>query len=140
LAHAAGELEGILSEPLRRIGNADPIYHLDSDLPRLFLIGSAVEHDRFHDLTADGVNGRKTGHRLLEDHGYPLPPNRADFLASMVKRGQVNFVALATLEQHPTAHDASRIRHDPENTLSGDALPASGFTDDPKCTPTEKLE
>ena len=69
LAQAAGELERIGLEGSLGIGEADPREHFHGALVRLGLIHVGVDHQRFGNLVADGVERRQRGHRLLEDHG-----------------------------------------------------------------------
>ena len=69
LAHAAGKLEGILSKTRRRVGNADPLKHLNGEVAGLLLVHVAVQQELFHHLIADCDGRRKARHGLLENHG-----------------------------------------------------------------------
>ena len=67
LLHAAGKLEGIVSQPPRRVGNADC---LEQAAGFDFCLGAtdALPRQGFGNLCAHGHHRVQTGCRLLEDH------------------------------------------------------------------------
>src|SRR4029077_17999377 len=69
LALTAGELMGIIAEPLRRRGDADARQHLDRALALRAWREPLMGAQGLHELLADGEHGVERGHRLLEHHG-----------------------------------------------------------------------
>ena len=80
LAHAAGELVGIFIGPHARRGDPDALdMSMPSRAPRC--PKSAMAHQGFGDLIADGKNRIQRRPRLLEDHGDAVPRRSASPLA-----------------------------------------------------------
>jgi len=109
---------GVLVDALLGQRDAHLAQHLDGQLPGLPLALLLVEHDRFHDLVADGVDGVERGHRLLEDHGDLVPADRAVFLALGVEPGEVEGLGVAIVQNLP-ADDLARRRGDEPHDREG---------------------
>ena len=73
------------------------------------------------------MHGGKGGHRLLEDHGDLVAPDRAHLFAVRIQAADIDRLA-APVRQRSRPHDA-RLGHDPEDRLGGDGLAAARFAD-----------
>ena len=69
LAHAAGELVGIVAGAAVGFGDGDIRHGLNGKAGGLALGMRAVSQYGLRDLVADPHDGIESGHRLLEDHG-----------------------------------------------------------------------
>jgi hypothetical protein len=124
LAHAAGELVGILVESALGIGNADHLQELGRAFACSRHVHAEVDQQRLHDLEADGEHRVERGHRLLEDHRDVAPA----YLAHLVVR---QLQEIATLEEDPPADDPpGGLRKQPHDRERRDRFSASRFADE----------
>ena len=133
LAHAAGELEGVLVEADLRLGDAHPAHQLQRPLPGLALGGGLAEDQGLHDLLADLHDGVEGGEGVLEHQGDLLPP---DILKLPVgKPGQIRPVVedLAPL-------DGAVARQDAQNRLGGHRLARAGLPHDGQRLPPAQVK
>ena len=77
LAHAAGQLKGILLQSGLRAGDAHGAQHLDRHLVGLGLGDLLVEADHLSKLVSNGKQGVQADHGLLKDHGDLVAPDPA---------------------------------------------------------------
>ncbi len=80
LAHAAGELVGVVVDAAARLRDADAVEHLDGVLLRDGVADVVVHSVGLHDLAADRVEGMHRRERVLEDHRHPLAAQPAHLL------------------------------------------------------------
>ena len=76
---AARHLMRVGIDPLFGFGDADFAKQLDRFLPGLGFAHLLMEHDRFHDLGADGEDRVERRHRLLKDHADVAAADRLHF-------------------------------------------------------------
>src|SRR6267142_1252297 len=67
----------IFYRPPLRLGDPDQAQHVDGLFPGLLAGHVAMQADSLGDLVADPHYGIERGHRLLEDHGDAIAPDRA---------------------------------------------------------------
>ena len=131
LAHAAGELMGIVVDSSRRVGNADFLEQGDRPL----LDGSATNRfvgaDRLTDLPADGVLRVQARQRILEHHG---DPGSADPAHCLGRQGEQVEVVESRRATHP------RSAHELEHGLGRDRLARAGLSDDADGLAGENVE
>ena len=128
LAETAGKLEGVGVHRALRIGEAHQPQHLHGQLARLGAVHVAVEHDRFADLIADGVERRQRGHRLLEDDRDIAAADRPHLAAVRVQLGDVDGLGeLRVGEQDLALGDPGRAGQDAHDGLGHHRLARSGL-------------
>ncbi len=79
LAHAAGELVGVVARAEFGGGNADEFEHFDGGVPCVLAADFFVEEENFAELFADGVAGVERSHGLLEDDADVVATELAHF-------------------------------------------------------------
>ncbi len=122
LAHAAGELLGVLLEAPLRLGDADRAQQGDGGLLALGLGVVEVLLDRLGDLVADALHGVQRGHRVLEHHGHLRAPDLAEHVGVGVEH-------LAAVEAH--AAGAAGVGGDEAHDRAGqDRLARAGLAHD----------
>ena len=77
LAHAAGQLVGVLAEAPLRVGDADRVEQLQGLLVGLVLGDVEVVAQALGDLAPDLHDRVERGHRVLEDHRHLGAPQRS---------------------------------------------------------------
>src|SRR5690606_14642762 len=94
LPHAARQLMRIFPDPLLCRWYANSIQKLNSFSFRVTARHTAVAHQGFANLLADGQHGIERGHRLLEDHADLIAANGAHFTVR-------HRIEVGTVEKHP---------------------------------------
>ena len=84
LAHAAGELVGVMVEPLARSGNAGFLQQGHSTLARLMGADGQMGLDGLHQLLAHAVQGVERGQWVLKNRANVAPAQAAQALAVQV--------------------------------------------------------
>ena len=124
LAHASRELVRIIVEALFGIGDAHEPQHPRRLVARQAPVGARVNAQRLGDLLADPQERIEARHRLLEDHGDAIAPDRSHRL--IVERREI-----LPVEQDRAPDDArDLLRQEPHHRQRRDALAAAGFADD----------
>ena len=123
------------------IGKADPREHLHGALVRLGLIHVGVDHQRFGNLVADGVERRQRGHRLLEDHG-DAPAAQSVHGVALRRQGRDvdGLSARRVVEEDRAARDPGLVRQDLEDGLRGHRLAGAGLADERHRLPFRDVE
>ena len=144
LAHAARQLVRIVGHPLLRVGDVDVVQALHGDVEGLALAHPLVEHDRLHQLVADGEHRVERGHRVLEDHGDLSAPDVAHLLLGEARAGRTSWNRIWPVTTSPAgpfdqphhregAHRlaAPRLPHHPEllALVDGEGHPVDGAHD-----------
>ncbi len=132
LAHAAGELVGVLSDAFGGLWDSDVGHGLECDVERVLGLDVLVEEDGLDDLVSDGVDGVERGHGLLEDHGDVVA---ADLSHLAVVEGEEIDGPFGrgrfALEPDVSAVELPRGPGDElERGHGGDGLSAAGLSDD----------
>ena len=105
LTHAAGKLVWILLQALFRFVDAHQRKHLNRSRPGLFPVAPGVEHDRLHQLIADGKGRRKARHGILKNDGYAVTANFSYFFLRRADQ-------LPAVQLDRSAHDPAGMRED----------------------------
>ena len=132
LTHAAGELEGILFNPLLRFRNAHVLHQGKGPFTGCFPVNPAF-FQHFHDLLShfhDGIQGRK---RVLEDEADPVSPDLMH--AGLIHFGQV----------HPVIQDFPAVQfriagQNAHDGLDGHGFAGTGFPHDGQCFPPVEIK
>ena len=134
LAHAAGQLVGILLDPLLRRRDTDRPQHLDGPVVRFPPAEALVQADGLADLVADRVDRVERGHRLLEDH--------RDIVAAHLAHPRLGRVeqVFAGKADGALGDPARRHRHQPHDGERRHALAAAGFADDAQRPARRQIE
>ena len=82
-----------------------------------------MQPDRLRDLLADGQHRIQGRHRLLKDHGDPVPPNPADGTLAQLQQ-------ILAVEEDTSAVDGSRIAEQAQDGQSRHALARAALADD----------
>ena len=125
LALAAGQLEGIAMEALRRLRHADMAEHFDGLLRRLLLSQPAMQPQRFDDLVADGVERRQEAHRFLVNQADGAAADVTQPLRFRIERGDVDGVALWLCQPHFARFDVAGSVEDAQDRLGGHRFAAA---------------
>ena len=121
LAHAAGELVGILVEAALGLGDADQLQHLHGPVVGLAAADALVQPQRLAELPADGQHGIEARHRLLEDHG--------DVVAAHAAASRVGELQQVDAAEADGARDlAGRLGDQAQDGVGGHRLAAARFT------------
>ena len=123
LPHAAGQLIGVLLEPLLRLVDAHQLEHLQR--PGLHLLAGPVrvDPDGLAQLAADGKGGVQAGHRILEDDGDPAAAEVLHLLFGVLED-------VLPLEEHLALGDAAGVRQDAHDRIGRHALAAAALAHD----------
>ena len=127
LAHAAGELLGIVVVAGFRVGDVDHLHGLDGALAGLLGGEIRVEQYVLLDLVAHGQHGIQAGHGLLEDHGDATAANLTHGLAVRAEGQQV---ALHALQVHLAAGHPAGAGDQLQAAEHGHGLAGAGFAHD----------
>ena len=123
LAHAAGELVRVGTQPRLGIGHLDQAQQLQRALAQPGLGPALVDLERLDDLEADGVARVQAGHRVLEDHRDVAAGDAAALAGA-------EFQQVLTVEAQQVGGDAAGRLHQAHQRQHGHALAGAGFADD----------
>lgn len=126
LAHAAGKLMGVFSDPDFRRGDADLAEHINRHLERLLSVGGDMQKKNLAQLSADRLDRIEGGHRLLEDHADAAAADATHFL--WWKRREIP----AVKQDLAAPNLAHRLWQQPHDRQRGHTLAAARFADDAK--------
>src|ERR1051326_2871624 len=119
LPHPAAHLVGIVIDPLRRIGNAHELEHLDRAGARR-AARQALVHDRgLGDLVAHREHRVERRHRLLEDHRDLVAADRAQ-----LARSEREQIASRELDEAPGSNVPRGLGDEPQHRQGRDGLAA----------------
>ena len=124
LALSAGELVGVGGEAKLGIAEVDEFEQLEDPLAGRRGADRLVEAERFADLLLDRVEGIQRRHRLLEDHRYASPPERAH-----CRRGRVEEGFAVELDV-PAGVPRLRVGKEPEDGQGSDRLAGPALPDE----------
>ena len=133
LAHAAGELKGVLFESLFRLVDADQGQKLRGarlGVPALFV---GVEGNGLDDLAADGKDRVQARHGVLEDDG-------AAFAAKALHLLFIPGREILSLVEDAAADDFAGVGQDLHDGIGGHGLAGAGFADDAEDLAPVKLK
>ena len=126
LAHAAGQLVGIVVDDLFGRGDAHLFEHFNALFAGLLFVQPLMHLERFADLLAHGEYGVKRGKGLLKNHGDFVSTNFAHFLFGLFQE------ALALVEDIAADNFAGGRGENAQYGQRGDGLSAAGFAHDGK--------
>ena len=129
LAHAARELVRILRQSPRHVVDAHLVEQLRGTRARRLPAQSAMRHQRFGDLVADGQMRRERAQRILEDHRHLRPRSAAPAPASSERPPSR---ALPVIR--------ARVRQKVHQGEKGLGLAGAGFADDAEAAPGPERE
>ena len=123
LAHAAGELVGVLLESRLRVGNLHALQKLQRRPARLGLAHAAMDAQRLGDLILHRVEGIQAGHGILEDH--------ADLVAAhLAELAHAHLRHLALIEADGIGGDVRVVGKQAHDGHHGHALARAGLAHD----------
>src|SRR4051794_17658871 len=126
LAQPAGKLERVGVDGAFGVRETNQPEHFHGQFARLGLVHVAVEHDRFADLVADGVERRQRSHRLLEDDRDIAAADRPHFAAVRVQLGDIDGLwQLGVGQQDLAARDPGGTGQDAHDGLRDHRLARS---------------
>jgi hypothetical protein len=133
LAHAAGELVRVLTEPHLRIADARLLEQPDRLVPCGLPAGPAVDFKGLDDLGADPHHRVEVGHRVLGDHADHVA---ADGSHGLVARGGDVEIA----DHDGAAGDAAVLGEQPVHGRGKGGLARAGLADDRDGLPGRHVE
>jgi hypothetical protein len=101
LAHAAGQLVGVITQPVFRRWDAHPVQPPGRFFQGLGPRQAQVRHQGFGHLPADGQHGVQGGHRFLENHTDLTAPDATQGFG-------IGLQQVPALEANFPRHDAAR--------------------------------
>ena len=108
--------------------------HLVHPLRPVLLAELCVEEERLLDLPPHRQDGVERGHRVLKDHGHPVPPYLPHL--RLAHRRDIRAV-----QQDLSAADLSDpIRQEPENAQRGCGFARAGLAHQPQCLPSPQRQ
>src|SRR5215831_427663 len=126
LAHAAGELMGIVIKAALRIGNAHDLEHVACSLARLLTAQPLMDAQGFRNLVANGEDRIERRHWLLENHSDTIAAKVAHF--GFAERQQID-----AIEADRTTNGAGdAFGQQAQHRERGYALAATRFADNPE--------
>ena len=96
--------------------------HVDGLGPGVVFAQPLVQDDGFHDLIAYGEDRIQGSHRFLENHGYVVAPNGANFFAAGIELGQVLDVVVIVKENLAASDAAGWPRNQTHDGQGGDGF------------------
>jgi hypothetical protein len=123
LAHAAGELVGVVVQALAGVGDGDLGEQVARGGARLAPVHALVEAQGLGDLLPDRQDRVQRGHRLLEDHGDPVAPERADAGVAQARE-------FDAFEAGPARLDPAGVAQQPQQRERRHALARAALADD----------
>src|SRR3989454_1163785 len=125
LAHATGELVGILAYARLGRRDADGLQELRRPAPRAAAGRALVDANRLRHLIADGKERVQRHHRVLEDHRDALAADPPYLAVGLLKQ-------VLALEADLARYDARRGREQSQQRERQCRLPRAGLADDPE--------
>ena len=123
LAHAAGELVGVLLQARLGVGYLHALQKLQRSLARLGLLHAAVDAQGLGDLILHRVEGIQAGHGILEDH--------ADLIAAhLAELARAHLRHLAVIEADGIGVDVRVVGKQAHDGHHGHALARAGLAHD----------
>ncbi len=117
---------GILINPLFWRRDLDHSQHLDGSIQALLFAEFLMEDKHLRDLISNREDRIERGHRLLKDHGDPVPPD-----SPHVGHGKLEEVC--STKVNPPMDDPSRwFRYEAHDRESRHTLATAGLADQPQ--------
>ena len=133
LLHPAGELERIVVDAARTVGDADRVEQLDRPRARFLATDAGMPGEHFADLPPDREHRVQARRRLLEDHRHP--PS-ADVAHPRLGQGE----QLGVAEADAAGGDPAGLGQEAHQRECGHALAAARLADDRERLPPRHVE
>ena len=133
LFHATRELEGVLVQPTRRIGNAHGTEQFQRPLTRCRAAQTQMAFEHLADLPPVGQHRVKARCRFLKNHRHAAAAHRAHF-------GFRQLQQIAPVETHLTAKNAPRRRQQAQQRQGRRRFAAARFAEQRQRFPGTQIE
>jgi hypothetical protein len=129
LTQAARKLKRIHVKGPRRIGKSDQPQHLLGLGPRICLVDLLVQHQRFLDLVANGVQRRQRRHRFLKNHGDAAATQAAHFRTARQQLLDLDRFAwpVRVIERNGPAGNRAGLGQDAHDRLADNRFARTGL-------------